>query len=64
MEKSSLWRSIKKQWGDMIQNKKEEVDFAVDSEEDTKKSGTDGDWSATDAPSGGDEEARHWHHWH
>ena len=60
METSPLWRSIRKQWGEMIQNKKDENDFAFESKEEHKKSGTDGDWSATDAPSGGDEEARHW----
>ena len=50
---------------EMIQTRKEEGDFVAESEEDTKKSGADGDWSATDAPSGGDEETCPWHHqWH
>ena len=51
----------------MIQNKQTEHDLAFESEQEHKRteyeydcSGTDGNWTATDAPSGGDEEARHW----
>ena len=50
-----------------VETKKIENDFAYESEEEQNRteneydcSGTDGYWSATDVPSGGDDEARHW----
>ena len=57
MAQSSMWRNIKQNWMELIQDRREEGDFVAESEEDARRSGTDGD-----ATSGGDEETRAWPH--
>ena len=59
MAQSSMWRNIKQSWLELIQDRREEGDFVAESEEDARRSGTDGD-----VTSGGDEESRPWlHRW-
>ena len=65
MAASKLWRSIRYHWNVMIASKTRDGDFGYETEEDFKKydyennwSGTDGNYSATDDHSGGDEEWR------
>ena len=65
MTASKLWRSIRYHWNVMIASKTPDGDFGYETKEDFKKgdyennfSGTDGNWSANDGHSGGDEEWR------